>query len=179
MTQTAKTYADALYDLAKEEGLVETVQKDLTTVTELMCAQPDYLRLLSTPSVPKPERRGLLDEALRGSVHLYTLNFLKLLCDHGTISQLSGCTKRYRERFNEDHGIMEVCAVSAVELPSGLREKLIGKLEAVTGKKIDLTTRVDAQLLGGVRLELPDRQLDGTVRSHLQQLRRNLRETVL
>lgn len=179
MTQTAKTYAGALYDLAKEEALVEVVKNDLELVASLMRENPDYLRLLSTPSVPKPERRKLLDEALRESIHLYTLNFLKILCDHGTISQLYDCKKHYRERYNEEHGILSVCAVSAVELSPSLREKLLKKLTGITGKEIDLQVRVEESLLGGIRLELPDRQLDGSVAHHLQQLQKNLRQTVL
>ena len=72
----------------------------------LFKANPDYLRLLSTPSIPKRERCGLLDEALRDQVHLYVLNFLKILCEKGTLRELSGCARAYRVRYNQAHGIL-------------------------------------------------------------------------
>lgn len=178
-TQTAKTYAGALYDLAESEQLTDAVLNDLTLVSALLRENPDYLRLLCTPSIPKKERCGLIAEALSGSVHEYTLHFLMLLCENDTLPQFSGCAKEYRARYNEAHGILSVCAVSAVPMPEALSEKLQKKLEALTGKTVELTARVDERLIGGVRLELPDRQLDGSVQFHLDQLQKQLHETVL
>ena len=85
MTETAKMYGGSLYDLAAEEGLETRILGELDEVQQLLKQNPDYLRLLSTPSIPKKERCGLLDEALRGQVHLYVLNFLKILCEKGTL----------------------------------------------------------------------------------------------
>ena len=88
MTETAKMYGGSLYDLAAEEGLEPRILGELDEVQQLLKQNPDYLRLLSTPRIPKKERCGLLDEALRGQVHLYVLNFLKILCENGTLREL-------------------------------------------------------------------------------------------
>lgn len=178
-SRTANTYAGALYDLAAEEALTDTIRDDLALVSGLLQENPDYLRLLCTPSIPKKERCGLLDTALRGRVHDYTLHFLMLLCENGTLSQFSDCARAYRARYHEVHDILDICAVSAMPLSDALREKLQARLEAVTGKRVELTMRVDPALIGGLRLELPDRQLDGSVQTHLRQLQKQLRETVL
>ena len=77
-------YGGSLYDLAAEEGLEARILGELDEAVALFKANPDYLHLLSTPSIPKRERCGLLDEALRDQVHLYVLNFLKILCEKGT-----------------------------------------------------------------------------------------------
>ena len=105
MTETAKMYGGSLYDLAAEEGLETRILGELDEVQQLLKQNPDYLRLLSTPSIPKKERCGLLDEALRGQVHLYVLNFMKLLCEKGALRELPGCARAYRLRYNEAHGI--------------------------------------------------------------------------
>ena len=78
MTETARMYGGSLYDLAAEEGLEARILGELDEAVALFKANPDYLHLLSTPSIPKKERCGLLDEALRDQVHLYVLNFLKM-----------------------------------------------------------------------------------------------------
>ena len=91
MTETARMYGGSLYDLAAEEGLEARILGELDEAVALFKANPDYLHLLSTPSIPKKERCGLLDEALRDQVHLYVLNFLKILCEKGTLRELSGC----------------------------------------------------------------------------------------
>ena len=107
MTEIARMYGGSLYDLAAEGGLETRILGELEEVNALFKANPDYLHLLSTPSIPKRERCGLLDEALRGQVHLYVLNFLKILCEKGTLRELSGCARAYRIRYNQAHGILE------------------------------------------------------------------------
>mgnify|MGYP005876373055 CR=1 FL=1 len=164
MTETAKMYGGSLYDLAAEEGLETRILGELDEVQQLLKQNPDYLRLLSTPSIPKKERCGLLDEALRGQVHLYVLNFLKILCEKGTLRELSGCARAYRIRYNQAHGILEATAISAVPLTEQQRTALHAKLESLTGKTIDLKTKVDAKVLGGIRLDIEGTELDGTVR---------------
>ena len=90
MTETARMYGGSLYDLAAEEGLEARILGELDEAVALFKANPDYLHLLSTPSIPKKERCGLLDEALRDQVHLYVLNFLKILCEKGTLREQIG-----------------------------------------------------------------------------------------
>lgn len=179
MTETAKMYGGSLYDLAAEEGLETRILGELDEVQQLLKQNPDYLRLLSTPSIPKKERCGLLDEALRGQVHLYVLNFLKILCEKGTLRELSGCARAYRIRYNQAHGILEATAISAVPLTEQQRAALHAKLESLTGKAIDLKTKVDAKVLGGIRLDIEGTELDGTVQNRLASLRRDIAAVTL
>ena len=179
MTQTAKIYGDALYDLARDEGREEAMLPQLDMLKALFSETPEYLRLLETASLSKEERCGLLDEALRGKVEPYLLNFLKLLCEKNHLRQFSGCAQEFRLRYNEEHGILAATAVTAAPLTPALREKLTQKLEQTTGKRVDLTVKVDPRVLGGVRLEYEGEQLDGTVKNSLDTLRKQLNETVL
>ena len=179
MTETAKMYGGSLYDLAAEEGLETRVLDELDEAAKLIRDDPEYLRLLSTPSIPKKERCGLLDEALRGQVHLYVLNFLKILCEKGTLRELSGCARAYRIRYNQAHGILEATAISAIPLTEPQRAALHAKLESLTGKTIDLKTKVDAKVLGGIRLDIEGTELDGTVQNRLASLRRDIAAVTL
>ena len=179
MTEIARMYGGSLYDLAAEEGLETRVLDELDEAAKLIRDDPEYLRLLSTPSIPKKERCALLDEAFRGQVHLYVLNFLKILCEKGTLRELSGCARAYRIRYNQAHGILEATAVSAVPLTEQQRAALHAKLESLTGKTIDLKTKVDAKVLGGIRLDIEGTELDGTVQNRLASLRRDIAAVTL
>ena len=179
MTETARMYGGSLYDLAAEEGLDERILGELDGVTALLNGDAEYLHLLSIPSIPKKERCALLDEAFRGQVHLYVLNFLKILCEKGTLRELSGCARAYRIRYNQAHGILEATAISAVPLTEQQRTALHAKLESLTGKTIDLKTKVDAKVLGGIRLDIEGTELDGTVQNRLVSLRRDIAAVTL
>ena len=179
MSKTSITYGGALYDLALEEGLTAQILADLQAVCAVFRDEPDYRRLLTEPSIPKSEREALLDEAWGGQIHPYTLNFLKLLCANGTVSQLPDCAQEYRSRYNEDNGILAVTAVSAAPMRADLQEKLRAALEAKTGKHVELTVTVDASLIGGIRLTMQGVQYDGSVRHHLDELQRILQTSTL
>ena len=170
MTETARMYGGSLYDLAAEEGLDERILGELDGVTALLERGRRYTCICcSIPSIPKKERCALLDEAFRGQVHLYVLNFMKLLCEKGALRELPGCARAYRLRYNEAHGILEATAVSAVPLTAEQTGRLHEKLEKVTGKHIDLKTKVEPAVLGGIRLDIEGTELDGTVpRSRLR-----------
>ena len=176
MTETARMYGGSLYDLAAEEGLEDRILEDLDGAAAIFKDDPEYLHLLS---IPKKERCALLDEALRGQVHLYVLNFLKILCEHGTLRELPGCARAYRIRYNAAHGILEATATSAVPLTEEQKTALRQKLEATTGKTIDLTAKVDKAVLGGIRLDIEGTELDGTVQNRLATLRRNIAAATL
>ena len=179
ISKTAITYGGALYDLAREESLEPQILEELRAVSAVFREDPDYCKLLSEPSIEKPERVQLIDEAWKNHVHPYTLNFMKLLCDNGTISLLPDCFQAFRSRYNSDYGIIDVRAVSAVALTEAQKTRLREKLEAKSGKRIELSVQVDASILGGIRLELPDKQLDGTVQHHLSQIQQLLESSSL
>ena len=175
MTGQERVYGGSLYDLALEEGLSGEIMTQLEQVLALFDENPAYWQFLSTLSIPKDERCAALDEALRGQVQPYLLNFLKILCENGTAGTLPGCAAEYRRRYDADNGIVEVRAITAVPLTEDLRAALQQKLTGVLEKTVRLVCRVDETCLGGVRLELPGRQLDGTVRQRIDTLAAGLR----
>ena len=122
MTETGKRYGTSLYELAAEEGLTERILAELDVAVNAM-QEPGYLRLLMTPSVPKKERCALLDQAF-AQAHPYLVNFLKILCEAGILPELPACARAYRDRYNQDHNILEVTAVSAVALDESARSRI-------------------------------------------------------
>ena len=179
MTQAANTYGQALYDLAKEEKLGKTILEELLVLKDVFADTPAYSKLLSTPDIPKQERCKILDEAFRGKVHPYVLNFLKILTEKGYLRHFSECCKTYRDQYNEDNGILPVVAVTAIALTGDQAARLSEKLTRVTGKRVALANRVDPSCLGGVRLEFDGKQLDDTVEHRLAAIGSMLRSTVL
>ena len=179
MTQAANTYAQALYDLAKDEGMGKLLLEELMVLKKVFAETPQYSKLLSTPDIPKQERCGILDEAFRGKVHPYVLNFLKILTEKGYIRQFPDCCDAYRGFYNEDNGILVVKVQSAVALSAEQMRKLTAKLEATTGKTIDLQCSVDPAVLGGIRLTYDGKQVDGTVQNRMEAIGKLLKNTVL
>ena len=179
MTNVAVVYAQALYDLTKDEGVSAPVLKELSVLSKSFAQEQDFVRLLSAPNLTKDERCRILDDSFRGKINPYVLNFMKILTEKGYMRYFADCCKEYRAAFNRDHGILEVCAVSAVPLSADQRERLTQKLAKVTGKTIDLQNRIDPACLGGIRLDYDGKRLDDTVSHRLESIGALLKNTVL
>lgn len=179
MTQVGVNYAGGLYALAQEEGLTGQLLEHLEVLETVFANEPQFMRLLAAPNIPKQERCQAADRALRGRVHPYVLNFVKLLTEKGYAKYFGDCCRAYRERYDADNGILRVSAVSAVPLTQEQTGRLAEKLSQITQKTVVLTQRTDPSCLGGVKLTYDGKQIDGTVRSRLDSLSARLKNTVL
>lgn len=179
MTQIGTVYGQALYSLAKEEHLSAVILEELKALSAGFSQEPDFLRLLSAPNLPKAERCQIIDNSFRGKVQPYVLNFLKILTENGYARHFMECVDAYREQYNQDNGILPVKAVTAVPLSPEQSEKLTDKLAKLTGKSIELTNQVDPGCLGGVRLDYDGKRVEDTVAHRLDAIRSMLKNTVL
>ena len=179
MTQLASVYAQALYDLAKDEQLTKEILEQLTALGEGISKEPEFVRLLSAPNLSKQARCAIVDEAFQGKVHTYVLSFMKLLVEKGYMRHFAPCCKAYRDIYNADNGIVPVLAVTAVPLTAEQTKRLTDKLCALTGKTVELECRVDRSVLGGVRLDYDGKRIDGTVKNRLDSIGNLLKNTVL
>lgn len=174
MTQTARIYGDSLYDLAAEEALTDVLLEQTEAVADLFRQNPAYCSLLSEPSVAKAERLSLLDQAFGGRVEVYLLNFLKILCENGLLAEYESCCQEYRRRYYEDRHIAVAQVTSAVALTKEQEDRLKTALEKKCGKQVLLKQKIKPSLIGGLRVELEGRLIDGTVAGRLAGMKRSL-----
>ena len=179
MTQAGSIYGQALYTLAHEEGLCAEILEQLNVLEPCFRAEPDFVRLLTSPNLSKQERCAILDDSFRGKVHPYVLNFLKILTEKGYMKHFADCCKAFEEQYNLDNGILPVTVITAVALSDAQTEKLSEKLSRVTGKQIKLLQKIDPSVLGGVRLDYDGKRLDDTVSHRMDAIRGLLKDTVL
>ena len=179
MSEVGSAYGEALYSLAREEGLSQQILQELTVLNTSFQQEPAFVRLLQSPNLSKQERCGILDSSFRGKFHTYVLSFLKILTEKGNIGHFSACCAAYKKLYNHDNGILPVTAVSAVALSDAQRLRLTEKLSRLTGKTIDLVCRVDPSVLGGMRLDYDGKQLDDTVAHRLDSVRSLLQSSIL
>ena len=179
MTPVGTAYGEALYSLCLEEKITKSVLQQLQVLQNSFAKEPDFIRLLASPALSKEERCHVLDRSFRGKVHIYVLNFLKILTENGYIRYFSDCSRHYQDLYNRDNGILPVKAVSAVALTQEQSKKLTAKLSSLTGKTVQLQNRVDPGVLGGIRLDYDGKCLDDTVSHRLDAVRSLLKNTVL
>lgn len=179
MTEYARVYGDSLYDLASEEKLTDAILEQMQEVKEIFRENPEYVTLLSEPSIKKDERTDLIDKAFGEDAEKYLVNFLKILCEKNILREYEGCVEEFTKRYNADHGIIEAVVTSAVALSSDRKKALKEKLEKVSGKKVSLVTKVNPAVIAGIKVELEGVEMDGSVQGRLGDISKKLSDTII
>ncbi len=172
MTPSARVYGGSLYDLAASEQKTEEILGQLGVIRQIFRENPDYIRLLSEPSIPANEREALIEEAFGQSADRYLVNFMKLLCAKNLMREFGGCCDEFTRKYNLDNNIAEAVVTSAVPLTEKQAEALKARLSEISGKQISLVMRTDPRVLAGIRVDLEGKQMDGTVKGRLAGLSR-------
>lgn len=169
-------YARALHELAHAAGggAVEQVGKDLHALLAVLAADPEARRRLQTPRLPREAKREVLRHALPQGSHDLLRRTLMLLIDKGRAGELEGLGAAWDEVALAASGRAVAQVTSATPLDAATRERLTGQLARLTGKTIQLKESVDPALLGGARILVGSRMLDGTVHARLEALRARL-----
>ncbi|MCC8160574.1 MAG: ATP synthase F1 subunit delta [Oscillospiraceae bacterium] len=170
----AKKYGAALYSLAKEEGAAEDIMRDMKSVTALFEKNSGYVKILDSPRIKKGEITDILTHDFGGRVHIYTLNFLRLLCEKRMAHRIDECFKEYERRYNADNNIRIVKVTTAKPLSKPNEDKLTKKLERKTGGRVVLKKRIDEKCLGGIIIETDGVRIDMGIKTELENLKKEL-----
>lgn len=174
MTGLAKEYGEGLYELSRDERLLDEMHGELREIAALLEAEPEFTRLLCSRAIEREKRLQVVDDTFRDRAHNYIVNYMKLLVEKERFECFADSVRWFHQRYNDDFGIVEARVTSAVALSDADREALRQKLEQMSGKKVSLISRVDATLIGGIRVEMDGKRYDNTIQNKLSRLRQSL-----
>jgi F-type H+-transporting ATPase subunit delta len=174
--RVAHRYAAALLAATRSEDLA-AVAESYGAVREVLRRNPDLLRFLEGPQVPTQEKKELIANLFSGRVEPILVRFFELLLDKNRAEYLAEIGERYAVLAEKARGFARAHVTTAVALPEDLATALTERLARLTGSRILLERRVDPEVIAGVKVQVGDTVIDGTVRSRLDQLRERLRRT--
>ena len=175
MHRNGKEFAEALFSLARESGQELAYGDGLRYVRDAFRETPEYAALLSVPTIPQREKEALLEEAFGAQIPEEVLSAVELLCRKGRIRELEDVEREYESLYRAFTAVIEAEAVSAIPLTPEQKEQLRRKLEKLTGNTVEVTYTVDPSILGGIRVTMEGRVLDGSLAGRLRELKGAIR----
>lgn len=170
------TYAEALFEAAREQGDVEQVLEDLKEFAAALDENEELQQFFYGGQVTETQKRRAI-EALTEDMEQSTTNFLKVLSDNGREGILEDVLQRYEDLVEEHLGRVEVRVTTAVELSEDSIERLRERLGRILdGREVILETQVDSELLGGAVFRFGGKMMDSSVRGRLQSLQETMLE---
>jgi F-type H+-transporting ATPase subunit delta len=167
-------YARALHDLARGAGAAEQVGSDLATLSRDIASHAGLQARLASPRLTREQKRSLFAALLQQGGHDLVRRTVNLLVDKGRAGEVAGLAAVYEEVSREASGRVVAQVTSTTPLDDGLRERLVRELSSLSGKQVTLEERLDDKLLGGLRIVLGSRMIDGSLARRLDALRQRL-----
>ncbi len=171
MTTTSREYAEALFELAVQDGVVRETSDGVVTVVSALRQTPAYRDLLASPAIRKEDRIKALNEAFRGTIPEVLLAILRMMVSRGHIGALEGMARDYEELARGYRGETEAVVKSAVPLRESEMVALRRKLEKKLARSVILRCETDPSLIGGIRVEVDGRVIDGSLRNKLDEIK--------
>lgn len=168
----ARRYAQAVFEIALETEELDGWQSDLRKITSLG-EDATFIALLESPRFHFADKARLLRERL-GDISPLALNLVYLLVTRGRLSTVGEIADEYQRLLDSYRGIEHVEVTTAIPLDDKDKLRLEERFSAAVGKKVVLKSEVDSSLIGGIIARIGDKLLDGSTRSKLEALKREL-----
>jgi len=169
---SGKRYAQAIFDLALENGQVEQWGEDLEVVAEVF-EDAEFTALMKHADMPAADKLKATASVLAG-VNPLVRNLVDLLVSKNSVDSISGVHSGYTELLDQHLGRQRVEITTAVLLESAETDRINSLVSGLIRSEVVLTTRVDESILGGLVIQIGDRLLDGSTKTRLEGLRKRL-----
>jgi F-type H+-transporting ATPase subunit delta len=170
----ARRYALAVFQLADEAQAVDAVGRDLHVLNDAIYEDETSKGFFLSPVIDRKEKERLLSDAFAGRAHDIALHTVLLLVRKRREALLGEIVRQYDDLQLQARGEEPLAITSAKQLSTDELRSLVDRLEKLYGKKFSVTQSVQPGLIGGVRIMMGDRRIDGTVEGRLEELTRTL-----
>ena len=173
MEEIAQVYARSLFEVAQSEESTDGVREELGQFADAVADERELQTFFFSPYFSTEEKKDGLNRAVTGESDTLR-NFLELLVEKHRMPALFRIRREFDRLWREENRLLPVLLTSAIELDDETVRDLGDRIGAGTGRKIELTTRVEPDILGGIVLRVGNSILDASIRNRLETLRRQV-----
>jgi ATP synthase F1 delta subunit len=173
MEEIAQVYSRSLFEVAKEQDTLDEIKEQLGQFSDALEGDRELAVFFFSPYFSTPEKQDGLKKLVDGMEPIL-LNFLDVLIENHRLPAIHRIRRQYDALWDKERKILPVEVTSAVELDEGTVQHLGDRIGEQTGRRVQLTSTVDPDILGGIVLRVGNSILDASIRSRLNQLRREV-----
>lgn len=173
MQDAAHVYADALFEVGRDKGKLDVLREQLTQFADTVDRDRDLQVFFFSPYLSSAEKREGMKRAISGA-EPELVNFLELLVEKQRMPEIFRIRREFDELWKRENRRIDVTVTSAVELDPAVVSKIGQEVERQTGEEVDLVSRIDDGILGGIVLQVGNMVLDASIRARLEKLRKSV-----
>jgi len=173
MAVVSRTYAQALFDAAKEQGRLGAVREELDDFVAMLNEVPELDALLRNPQLDPVTKSEVLGKLLADSDELVR-NFLRVIAARGRGGQIEEIVREFDALYAAEEKVLNVELTTAYDLSDEDAREIVGQIEKASSRTVEAKRSVDPDLIGGIVLKAGSLRVDSSVRGRLNRLRREL-----
>ncbi|MET3537837.1 ATP synthase F1 subunit delta [Chryseobacterium limigenitum] len=172
-SKVAKRYAQGLLEFTNETGQTATVFSEMKDVAKLMSQSTDLNKFFMTPYIDAKKKVEVAKEIFK-SLSVSSQNLITLVIRHGRENQLKNIAQEYINKVEDINGVQRVTLTTATQLSKENIDQILGSTNLVkAGTNFDLKLNVNPDLLGGYILRVGDQQIDASVKTKLNHIKKD------
>ncbi len=172
-------YAKALLLIATEDNLLEKVKNDMQFINEVIATVPEFNSIFNSPVVKPSEKQKIFKNTFSSSLSTLSINFVDMLIKHRRENRLHDVIRNFFDLYKTQKGIVTASLTTPIAIDENTTNKISQLLKSKYNKIIELTSTVDASIIGGFVLQIEDMQYDASIQTRLKKVRNELIETQL
>ncbi len=173
MEEIAQVYSRSLFEVAREQDKLEEIREQLGDFADVLADERNMQLFFFSPQFSTEEKKEGLHKSVEGADEAL-VNFLELLLEKHRMPAIFRIRRQFDELWRQENKLLPVQVTSAVELDEETVRKIGDEIGEQTGRKVDLASRVDPDILGGIVLRVGNSILDASIRNRLEQLRKQV-----
>ncbi len=173
MNQIAQTYAEALFSLGLEDKKLTKLQDEGKALSEIIHDNEDFLLLIDSRFMSREERQDIASKILK-DFDEDIVNFVKVLITNNRTNYIKDVLEAFNSLCNEYKGVKEGLIYSAFPLNKETINKIKNKISQIEGMDVELISRIDPSLIGGVKVVINSHVYDGSIKNQLEKMQIDL-----
>jgi len=173
MLEIAQNYATALLSIAIDDNKVIDYQEEVKELAKIIKDNPDFLMLIDSRFLSINERKEKVAEILKGFSR-DIISFIQIIVEHNRVNYLEDILQAFNTLCNENRDILEGLIYTAFPLDEKTLIKIKNKISQIEHHDVDLITRIDPSLIGGVKVVINSHIYDGSIKNQLEQMQVDL-----
>ena len=165
-------YAKSLLDLAKEQGIAETMYTDMKFVKQTLAQNRQLAVVLKNPIVRAEKKNSVMKAVFTSRLNPLTMAFFQIVANKNREGVIDSIAEQFVIQYEKLKGVERATIITTMPLTDTLREQFKAiVMKNTTGKSVELDEKIDPKLIGGYILRVGDQQIDGSIRSQLNDIR--------
>jgi ATP synthase F1 delta subunit len=173
MADAARVYAEALFEAGQDKDILNALKEQLGEFADAVDGNRELQVFLFSPYLNSNDKKEGLGRAVTGAAPEFS-NFLELLVEKGRMPEIFRIRREFDELWKKANRRLDVTVTSAIELDPSVVGKIGEEVERQTGEKVDLSSEVDGEILGGIVLRVGNMVLDASIATRLEKLRKSV-----